>query len=58
MKKLINFFKDEDGLETVEYAVMGGLLVVAITAAITALSGAVGGEFGRLTGIITDNGAD
>ena len=56
MKKLIDFFKDEDGLETVEYAVMGGLLVVAITAALTLLSGAIGAEFTRLTGIITDNG--
>ena len=27
MKKLIAFFKDEDGLETSEYAVMGALIV-------------------------------
>ena len=29
MKKLIAFFKDEDGLETSEYAVMGALIVLA-----------------------------
>ena len=27
MKKLIAFFKDEDGLETVEYAIILGLIV-------------------------------
>jgi Flp pilus assembly pilin Flp len=57
MKKLIAFFKDEDGLETVEYAVMGGLLVLAIVTALGLLSGAISGEFDRLRGIITGNGA-
>ena len=27
MKKIWNFFKDEDGLETVEYAIILGLIV-------------------------------
>ena len=33
MKKLIAFFKDEDGLETSEYAVMGFLIVIGLVTA-------------------------
>lgn len=40
------FVSDERGLETVEYAVMTALVVAALVAAITALSGAVVGRFG------------
>ena len=29
MKRIWNFFKEEDGLELTEYAVMGGLIIVA-----------------------------
>ena len=47
MKK---FVADEQGLETVEYAVMTPLIVAALVAAIAALTGAVSG---RLTGTAT-----
>lgn len=40
------FVNDDRGLETVEYAVMTALVVAALVAAITALSGAVVGRFG------------
>ncbi len=30
MEKIIRFFKDEDGLELSEYAVMGALIVAAL----------------------------
>ncbi|WP_419661476.1 Flp pilus assembly protein, pilin [Desulfosarcina variabilis str. Montpellier] len=56
MKKLIAFFKEEDGLELTEYAVMGALIVTLLIAAITGLSTAIQGEFGRLAGVITANG--
>jgi Flp pilus assembly pilin Flp len=49
MKKLMAFLKDEDGLETVEYAVMLGLIVVALVTAISALSGWVSDKFGEVS---------
>jgi pilus assembly protein Flp/PilA len=50
------FVKDEQGLETVEYAVMTALIVAALIAAIVALSGAVSGRFGEVTGVINAEG--
>ena len=37
MERLWKFIKDEDGLETPEYAVMGALIVVALVASVVAL---------------------
>lgn len=37
MKKLINFFKDEEGATAVEYALMVALIAAAIMAAVTTL---------------------
>jgi len=42
------FLRDEQGLETIEYAVMTALIVAALVAAITALSGAITGRFGNV----------
>ena len=56
MKKLIAFFKEEDGLELTEYAVMGALIAAALVATITALRTAVGGKFTELSTTITNNG--
>lgn len=39
MKKLISFFKDEEGATAVEYALMVFLIAVAIIAIVTALGG-------------------
>jgi Flp pilus assembly pilin Flp len=52
MKKLIAFFKDEDGMETPEYAVMGTLIVIALVVAISALSDDIGAAFGRIGDIV------
>ena len=53
VKNLIKrFVKDEQGLETVEYAVMTALIVAAMVVAITALSGAVTDRFGETEGVI------
>jgi Flp pilus assembly pilin Flp len=52
MKKLIAFFKDEDGLETSEYAVMGALIILLVTAAISGLSGAISDTFTTMTGVV------
>jgi pilus assembly protein Flp/PilA len=49
MKSILNrFVKDERGLETVEYAVMGGLVVAALVIVIAALSTAVQARFQAL----------
>lgn len=46
------FVKDEQGLETVEYAVMTALIVATLIVAIVALSGAVEGRFGEVTDVV------
>ena len=49
MKDLIKrFAKDEKGLESVEWAVMAGLIVVAAIAAITGIGSKVAGAFQEL----------
>jgi pilus assembly protein Flp/PilA len=45
---LRRFFSDESGLETVEYAVMGALVVGATLVAITGLGTAVQGRLNEL----------
>lgn len=52
IKMFKEFVKDEKGLETVEYAVMTALIVAALVTAIGALTAAVSGRFGAVTGII------
>ena len=52
MKKLIDFIKDENGLETSEYAVMGALIILALLAAVQGLSGAIGTAFEDMTTVI------
>ena len=37
MEKIVKFFRDEDGLELSEYAVMGFLIIALLVAAVTAL---------------------
>jgi pilus assembly protein Flp/PilA len=39
------FIRDDKGLETVEYAIIAGLIVVGTVAAITAIGGWVSGKF-------------
>ena len=53
MKEIImSFVRDEDGLTTVEYAVAGALVTVAVVAAFTALGGAVGTTITALTAAV------
>lgn len=54
MKKLIAFFKEEDGLETVEYAIILGLIVAGTIGLITTLGGWVNGQFNT---VVTETGA-
>ncbi|MBL7215007.1 MAG: Flp family type IVb pilin [Phycisphaerae bacterium] len=48
MKTLVNFLKDEKGLETVEYAIIAGLIVVGIVTFIASIGDWVAAQFGSL----------
>jgi Flp pilus assembly pilin Flp len=52
MERVWKFIKDEDGLETPEYAVMGALIIVALVATVVALRGSIIGVFQAMTGAI------
>jgi Flp pilus assembly pilin Flp len=48
MKLLNAFVADDKGLETVEYAIIAGLIVAGTITAITAIGNWVSGKFGTL----------
>jgi pilus assembly protein Flp/PilA len=48
VNKLARFIKDEEGLTTVEYAVAGTLVALAVVAAFTQLGNAVGNSINTL----------
>lgn len=53
MKKLIlSFLRDEEGLTTVEYAVAGGLITLAVVGAFQALGGSVAGVITTIDGVL------
>ena len=53
MKNLIlSFLRDEEGLTTVEYAVAGALITVAVVTAFTTLGGSVDGTIRIIDGAL------
>jgi pilus assembly protein Flp/PilA len=50
--KLADFIKDEEGLTTVEYAVAGTLVALAVVAAFTQLGNAVGNSINEIENVI------
>jgi pilus assembly protein Flp/PilA len=54
--KLRTFLREEEGLTTVEYAIAGSLVGLAVVAAFTGLGTAVGGAITSITGVITPAG--
>jgi pilus assembly protein Flp/PilA len=54
MEKIWKFIKDEEGLETVEYAIILGLIVAGTIGLIITLGGWVNEQF---TDVVTDVGA-
>ena len=48
MEKLIRFFKDEDGLESVEYALLAVLIALGIIGGVTALATWINGTFNNV----------
>lgn len=51
-----NFINDEEGLTTVEYAVAGALITLALVAAFTMLGGAIATTIGQITTVLTNAG--
>ncbi len=45
MKKLISFFKDEDGVTAIEYGLIAALIAVVIIAALVILGTALSNKF-------------
>jgi len=56
MKRLIQFFKEERGLEMSEYALMGALICIALVVAVGILTGAIEGAFTRIAAVVTAAG--
>lgn len=48
-QKTMNFLRDEEGASAIEYALLVGLIAVAIVAAVTALGTKVSGVFTSAT---------
>jgi len=55
VKKLIAFLKEEDGLETVEYAIILGLVVAGTITLVSTLGGWVEDQF---QSVVTNVGAE
>jgi pilus assembly protein Flp/PilA len=51
-EKLLAFLRDEEGLTTVEYAIAGGLVGLAVVAAFQALGLRVGAVIQAITAIL------
>ena len=49
MKKLMRFFKEEDGATAPEYGLMVALIAAVIIGAVTLLGTTVAGTFGNVT---------
>ena len=54
MKKLIRFFKDEKGAESVEYAMIVAGIVLAIAAAVLLLGGTIVNVFSAITSTLAN----
>jgi len=55
-EKMMQFLRDEEGLTTVEYAVAGALISVAVIGAFQALGLEVGRVIGIITGVFAASG--
>lgn len=49
---ILEFIRDEEGLTSVEYAVAGSLIALAVVAAFTGLGQSVGNAINRLNDVI------
>ena len=54
-KKLISCFKDEDGIETIEYALIAALIAIAVIAGATFLGGEVNEIYSEVGSVLDAN---
>ena len=52
MKNLIGFLRDEEGASMAEYALLLGLITVAIVTVVTAFGSKIAGAFTKATSVI------
>jgi Flp pilus assembly pilin Flp len=57
MKRFWNFIKDEDGLETPEYALMGALILLAAIVTIKSLGSAINTTFNNIASTMSSAAA-
>lgn len=50
MKKIMNFFKDEEGVTAIEYSLIAALIAVAIIATTTSLGAKIAAVFASIDG--------
>ena len=55
-KKLINFFKEEDGVTAIEYGLIAALIAVVIILALTLLGGALSNKFDTIATVVNTAG--
>ncbi len=49
MEKIMNFLRDEEGLESVEYALLGVLIALGIIGGVTGLATWINGTFNTIS---------
>lgn len=52
MNNLVNLIRDEDGASMAEYALLLGLITVAIAGVVTIFGGRIAAVFTRATGVL------
>ena len=52
MKKMISFFKDEEGVTAIEYSIIAALIAVAIITAVTTVGTSVTNTFDDVSGAL------
>ena len=57
IKQFIKFFKDEDGVTSVEYAIMAALIALVVIAGATLLGTNTNDTFNTVAGVIPGGGS-
>ena len=53
LKKVITFFRDEEGIETVEYALIAALIAIAVILGATFLGGTVNNVYSTVGSVVS-----
>ena len=52
MKKLIKFFKDEEGVTAIEYGLIAALIAIAIITGVTLIGGKLNNTFSTVANVL------